>query len=586
MSSELAAIDWLGRGWLLLLAFTAAVLLVAALRKPCRHLFGTERAFHLWLLPPLAMLASQLPHAAVAPVAVLSGASMTTLATTISSAPPIASMHGVDWLDGVAALWLAGITFSLLSAVRAQARYRTQLQGALRLANPSVPCPVLRATTSQIGPALVGAWRTRVVLPADFEQRYSPAEQSLILAHEAMHARRCDGWWCLFGRLFTAAFWFHPLAWWALATMRQDQELACDAAVMRERGAQRRSYAQAMLKTQSAAMALPVGCPWSPRHPVTERIAMLKLKQPDANRRRIGAVFVVLIAVALVGAVYAATPAPQTTAVTGSADHYTLKIDASMSGDRDTSHFSYCLAPGEYATASGTGTPADRLSWKGRFAVAPAPNGQLLIRSQVDTRFDRGHGNVHAQSAKPVVRTAPGQAATVQFGQVTQGKHEGGSEDNTIKLVLTPLPGCEAGVSTNPVVEPPERAATADNAGAREYQLNMSIGVTRDDGKASRDRRVNMALCMGLGKPASVNAHGLNVSTRVTPGGDGRLGIDVTVADESGKTLAETRLLGRPNELVHAGGRGADHHARYSVDITPLEGCPARTAGKTKVAAA
>ncbi|NMW25712.1 peptidase M56, partial [Rhodanobacter denitrificans] len=62
MNSELAAIDWLGRGWLLILAFTASVLMVAALRKPCRRLFGTERAFQLWLLPPLALLASQLPH--------------------------------------------------------------------------------------------------------------------------------------------------------------------------------------------------------------------------------------------------------------------------------------------------------------------------------------------------------------------------------------------------------------------------------------------------------------------------------------------------------------------------------------------
>ena len=71
MSSELAAVDWMGHCWLLLLAFTLAVLIVAALRRPCRHLFGTERAFLLWLLPPLAMLASQLPHTAAAPVAVL-----------------------------------------------------------------------------------------------------------------------------------------------------------------------------------------------------------------------------------------------------------------------------------------------------------------------------------------------------------------------------------------------------------------------------------------------------------------------------------------------------------------------------------
>src|SRR6185312_5688002 len=111
--------------------------------------------------------------------------------------------------------------------------------------------------------------RSRIVLPADFEQRYSDVEQTLILAHEAMHARRLDGWWCLLGRVVAAGFWLHPLARWALSALRHDQELACDAAVLRDHGAQRRSYAQAMLTAQSAAIALAVGCPWSPRHPVT-----------------------------------------------------------------------------------------------------------------------------------------------------------------------------------------------------------------------------------------------------------------------------------------------------------------------------
>ncbi|EIL96005.1 hypothetical protein UUA_18464, partial [Rhodanobacter thiooxydans LCS2] len=71
-SIELGGIDWFGRGWLLILAFTAATLLVAILRRPCRRLFGAERAFQLWLLPPLAMLTSQLPHAAAAPIVALS----------------------------------------------------------------------------------------------------------------------------------------------------------------------------------------------------------------------------------------------------------------------------------------------------------------------------------------------------------------------------------------------------------------------------------------------------------------------------------------------------------------------------------
>lgn len=63
-SIEAIAATCLVHGWRLVLAFTAATLCVALLRRPCRRLFGAQRAYHLWLLPPLAMLASQWPHVA------------------------------------------------------------------------------------------------------------------------------------------------------------------------------------------------------------------------------------------------------------------------------------------------------------------------------------------------------------------------------------------------------------------------------------------------------------------------------------------------------------------------------------------
>lgn len=50
-------------GWSCSLVFTAAVLAVAALRRPCRQWLGPRRGCALWLLPPLAMLASASPHA-------------------------------------------------------------------------------------------------------------------------------------------------------------------------------------------------------------------------------------------------------------------------------------------------------------------------------------------------------------------------------------------------------------------------------------------------------------------------------------------------------------------------------------------
>ncbi|MGD3580303.1 M56 family metallopeptidase, partial [Xanthomonas citri pv. citri] len=41
-------------------------------------------------------------------------------------------------------------------------------------------------------PVSVGLWRPRIVLPMDFDTRYSAAERTLILAHERLHLRRGD----------------------------------------------------------------------------------------------------------------------------------------------------------------------------------------------------------------------------------------------------------------------------------------------------------------------------------------------------------------------------------------------------------
>ncbi|MCW8809306.1 MAG: M56 family metallopeptidase [Rhodanobacter sp.] len=441
---DLAGIDWLGRGWLLLLAFTAAMLLVMALRKPCRRLFGAERACTLWLLPLLSLIVSQLPHPAAR------FGSMPTVVYAVTSASTVLPLHatdvsGLDWRFIVIFCWLAGAAFSLILAGWLQWRYRRRLRHATLISKVGSRWPVLRTTSNDVGPALVGAWRARIVLPADFEQRYDVIEQTLILAHETMHARRADGWWSLLAQVVTAVFWFHPLAWWAVAALRHDQELACDAAVLLEHDVQRRSYANAMLKTQSATIALPVGCLWSPRHPLTERIAMLNSRPLTPSRRRVGAASMALLAVGIAGAVYAAAPSPPPQGEMGMSRQYTLKIDVAMGGHPDSMHFTRCVKPGEPTRMSGT--DGDKLSWQGSFAVSPVTDGQLEIRTQVDTRFERVAGNVRTMSGKPIVRTMPGQLATIVFGQVINGSHPDQIklENNTIKIGVTPNAGCESG---------------------------------------------------------------------------------------------------------------------------------------------
>ena len=60
--------------------------------------------------------------------------------------------------------------------------------------------------------------------------------------------------------------------------MRLDQELACDAAVLRRRPHDRALYARTLLKTQLDAQCLPLGCRWPARglHPLEVRVGLLK----------------------------------------------------------------------------------------------------------------------------------------------------------------------------------------------------------------------------------------------------------------------------------------------------------------------
>lgn len=428
-SIELTGIDWLGRGWILTLAFTAAVLVVVALRKPCRRLFGAERAFQLWSLAPLAMLASQLPHAASTSL-VASPALMYMITSVAGVLPSHADASaGIGWRSLVMLTWCAGIAIALVSAVYAQWRYRDRLRGATSMTSVSSRWPVLRATSADVGPALVGAWRTRIVLPADFEHRYDATERALIFAHEAMHARRHDGWWCLLAQIVVAMLWFHPLARWALGALRHDQELACDAAVLREYGAQRRSYANAMLKTQSALFALPVGCPWSPRHPLTERIAMLKMSAPNRQRRNAGMIAGFLLILVVVGSVYAAS-APQgarAASATPGAE-YQLGMQIELTTDdghkrhMEAADLALCVAPGKAAMAS-----------VGAFEVeattVPVEDGQVRIDLAVTNAgiSPLAHNQLHGALGKTLHVT----------GTAVDGKH-------TYAIDVMPQAGCPA----------------------------------------------------------------------------------------------------------------------------------------------
>lgn len=266
------------------LAASAASAIVLLIRRPVRALFGARVAYALWWLLPAAILAVLLPAPSLAPAAIELGRSGAAagLPSVISADLPT-TPWALTWLwPGLAALWLAGCTAALARMALQQHRFHRAL-GALERMRGNL----WKAGTRHGLPAVVGL-RARIVLPADFEHRYAPEQQALVLAHEQVHVRRGDVYWNFGFALLCALQWFNPLLRIAQRAYRLDQELACDACVLAMHPQSVRSYGEALLGSSSAFPAAPLGCPAFGTHPLKERITMLTRPLPSLNRRLSG----------------------------------------------------------------------------------------------------------------------------------------------------------------------------------------------------------------------------------------------------------------------------------------------------------
>ncbi len=221
----------------------AAIFAVLILRQPARRLFGPQTAYLLWAAPPLAALGALLP------------------ARTVTDAEDAGALaEAVAGVSGPAlVIWVAGtaLVFAILAVL--QARFAAAVRAGCG------------------GPAVVGVVAPRIVMPAEASM-YDEAERALIRAHEREHVVRQDPRANALAAVMQALCWFNPLVHVAAAVMRLDQELACDAAVLRRLPQARCLYAKTLLKTQLATQALPFGCHWPAArpHPLEIRIRLLR----------------------------------------------------------------------------------------------------------------------------------------------------------------------------------------------------------------------------------------------------------------------------------------------------------------------
>ncbi|CAN5130266.1 hypothetical protein BH11PSE2_BH11PSE2_11410 [soil metagenome] len=278
------------------LAGGAAVALVLGLRPVVRRFAGSRAAYGLWLIPPLAALATLLPARRM-----MVPASDTVFVFNGVFVPP---PEAFDWRGAALAIWLIGAAIALLhlavthcSAIRRLGRMTREGQG------------LVRTESSAIGPAVMGLFSPRIIVPADFEARFDADERKVVLAHEQAHLTGGHLAAKTAAQVLARLNWFNPLAHLAVAKLAVDQELACDESVIESHPSERKSYARALLKTQ-ADFALPLGCYWPSRSArlLKARVRLVSGEAKGARARAAGLAIVALAAIGAGAAAWAAQP--------------------------------------------------------------------------------------------------------------------------------------------------------------------------------------------------------------------------------------------------------------------------------------
>ena len=390
---------------------SASLLLVLLLRPILRRHGGASLVYASWWLLPLTLLTSVLPHPDLhapmfsLPVANIVAASTGTAASTDQNLT-LATQWLLAWGAG-AALAAAWMVWQQLRFVRSLGSLQPGLQGSVYFA----------VDNTQMGPLLLGLFRPRIVLPADFVSRYTAQEQSLILAHEQVHLLRHDVLANAVVSALQVVFWFNPLLHYAVNRFRLDQELACDMAVMQQYPGARQVYADAIFKTQLFIGGLPLACHWQSHHPLKERILQLSQSTPNRARRRAAMAILATVTLATCYGVWATEQAPAIGAdssIAAGAPRYEVAVDfkREVPGNTKTLKVVVALRAGELAHLFPN--PQLPLGCTIDLGVTSLPNDLVMFRMPFRCDDDN-------EKREPKLMTKLGQKARVQIGKEAPG---------------------------------------------------------------------------------------------------------------------------------------------------------------------
>jgi beta-lactamase regulating signal transducer with metallopeptidase domain len=246
---------WLAPRWVFLLWLIALVRLILPVAPIAPFsIFATAQAVPETIVPIL--VAPSRPAVTSPPIAPAANATLPIAHPAVGNAPLLTrpAVLALLWFLGATALTLTIIASQLRLARMAAAATQICDQPLVDLlqrckARLGIRAPLTIAECPRISsPLLLGSIRPILLLPPGLAARLSEDELRSIIMHELAHIRRADiaiGWGAT---LVLIIHWFNPLVWLALARMRADRELACDAlalAAMQDR--ERPAYGRTLI---------------------------------------------------------------------------------------------------------------------------------------------------------------------------------------------------------------------------------------------------------------------------------------------------------------------------------------------------
>lgn len=138
-------------------------------------------------------------------------------------------------------IWLIGMVVMFAVVVVSNLIFTGRLMSSRKLAGKSGRINIYKTETVDSA-CLYGVVRPDVYVNDNAE------DNEFIINHELTHYRHRDNWWALVRMLCVCIYWFNPLVWMAAHFHKEDCELFCDEAVIRNCSAsERQKYGEVLL---------------------------------------------------------------------------------------------------------------------------------------------------------------------------------------------------------------------------------------------------------------------------------------------------------------------------------------------------